>query len=75
VDLIPAAWSFGLAAIGLLGLYVSSRGDARGFLFGVVAQMLWIAYAVDTGQYGFLITAGAYGLLYVRNYQRWKGSL
>lgn len=65
-------WSYVLTAIGVFGLYMSSRRKAWGFLIGLSAQVLWLAYALATEQYGFLISAFLYGWVYYRNYRAWR---
>ena len=64
-------WSLVLAAIGILGLWVAGRRNAWGWLIGLAAQLLWVAYAFVTFQYGFLLSAVAYGVVYGRNFWRW----
>ena len=66
------AWSWLLAAVGLCGLYVAGSGKSWGWLIGLVAQALWIAYALATGQYGFLVTSVGYGAVYLRNFLAWR---
>lgn len=60
------AWSLVLAAIGVAGMWVAGK-SRYGWWVGFAAQPLWAAYAITTGQYGFLITAFAYGAVYLRN--------
>lgn len=66
------AWSFALAAVGLLGIWLAGSERTRrvGWGVGVAAQALWIVFAFATGQYGFLLTAVAYGSIYARNFRR-----
>lgn len=64
-------WSLVLAAVGVLGLYLAGRKSWTGWAIGLGAQGLWVAYALVTKQYGFLISAGAYGLVYGTNLHRW----
>lgn len=64
-------WSYALAAIGLLGLFVAGRRNRLGWAIGFIAQPLWIAYAIVTAQHGFLLTAVAYGYVYAVNWLRW----
>lgn len=65
-------WSIGLASVGLLGLWLAGSGRSVGWAVGIVAQVLWIAYAVTTRQWGFIATALAYGVVYARNFQVWQ---
>lgn len=66
------AWSYLLTAVGLVGLYAAGSKKSWGWLVGLGAQGLWIAYALVTGQYGFLISAFAYGFVYARNFRAWR---
>lgn len=59
-------WSYALAALGLAGLWLAGSGRRLGWLFGVAAQILWIAYAIATQQWGFIVTAVAYAVVYLR---------
>jgi hypothetical protein len=65
-------WSYLLAAVGIYGLWLAGGGQRAGWAVGLAAQLLWIAYAVVTRQWGFIISALAYGFVYARNLQRWK---
>jgi hypothetical protein len=65
-------WSWILTAIGVFGLWVSSTGRSWGFLVGLAAQVLWIAYALATDQYGFIVSAIAYAWVYSRNFKTWR---
>ena len=64
-------WSVALAAIGILGLYLSGSKNKLGWAIGLFAQILWATFAVVTQQYGFILSAFAYGYVYARNYYRW----
>ena len=64
-------WSYALAAVGILGIYLAGRRSLWGWAVGVAAQVLWIAFAVATSQYGFIISALAYGAVYGRNWRCW----
>lgn len=70
--MIPWWWSWLLTAVGVFGLYRAGSYKRGGWAIGVFAQLLWIAYAISTHQYGFLISAVAYGTVYVRNFRAWR---
>jgi len=54
-------WSFLLTAFGVFGLFLVYRTTSLiGPMIGVGVQALWIAYALATGQYWFLVSAFAY---------------
>lgn len=65
-------WSWVLAAVGVTGLYLAGRRIWWAWLIGLAAQVLWIAYAIATAQYGFLVSATAYGAVYLRNAVLWR---
>lgn len=67
-------WSWVLAAIGVAGLYLTTRRDWRGYLIGAVVQVLWVAYAVTTQQWGFILSAVAYGAVNALGIVRWRRS-
>src|SRR5690606_13472242 len=67
----PVTWSLVLAAGGVLGLYLAGRKNLWGWAIGLAMQALWIAYAIVTEQYGFLLSAVAYGWVYGLNLGRW----
>lgn len=64
-------WSWALAAVGVTGIYLTTRHMWQGFLIGICAQVLWVAYAVVTNQWGFLATAFAYGAVNAVGLRRW----
>jgi hypothetical protein len=65
-------WSWLLTAVGVTGLYLAGRKSKVGWAVGFGAQALWIAYAVATRQWGFIVSACAYGWVYARNWLRWR---
>lgn len=67
-------WSWILTAVGVFGLWLAGRRNPLGWAVGLGAQGLWIAYALTTEQYGFLVSAGAYSWVYARNFISWRAS-
>ncbi len=65
-------WSWLLTAVGVTGLFLAGSKRKLGWAIGLGAQVLWIAYALVTVQYGFLASAFAYGFVYARNWLRWR---
>lgn len=65
------AWSFILAGVGILGIYLAGRRSLWGWAIGVGAQMLWIVYAIVTQQWGFIASALSYAAVYALNWRRW----
>lgn len=70
--MIPVWWSFLLTAVGILGLWLAGSRRRIGWAIGVAAQVLWISYAVATSQWGFILSAVAYGTVYARNMLKWR---
>jgi hypothetical protein len=65
-------WSYLLTAVGVFGLYLAGRKSKWGWAVGLGAQGLWLAYAVSTQQWGFLVSAFAYGAVYMKNFRAWR---
>lgn len=65
-------WSVVLAAVGVFGLYLTTRKMAAGYAVGVGVQVLWITYAVVTAQYGFIFSALAFGAVNALGFYRWR---
>jgi hypothetical protein len=63
-------WSYVLAAIGVTGLWIAATRPTIGWRFNIAAQIVWLAYAVATRQWGFIVTAVAYGVVYLRLLRR-----
>jgi nicotinamide riboside transporter PnuC len=70
--MIPVWWSVLLTVVGVTGLWIAGRRSAWGWVVGLAAQVLWIAYAIATRQWGFIGSALAYGFVYGRNAHRWR---
>jgi hypothetical protein len=67
----PWWWSWLLMAVGVFGLYLAGKRSRWGWAVGLGAQVLWVAYGLVSRQYGFLISAVAYGAVYGRNLYLW----
>ena len=65
-------WSYVLAVIGVTGIFFVGRKTIWGWLVLLVNEVLWIAYALITDQYGFIFSAIAYGIVYVKSYLLWR---
>ncbi|MER7445239.1 hypothetical protein [Micromonospora avicenniae] len=63
----PQLWSWLLMAVGVTGLYLAGKRSWTGWAVGLGAQVLWLAYSITTGQWGFLV----YGAVYLRNLRAW----
>lgn len=65
-------WSWILMAVGVFGLWLAGRKSQWGWAVGFFAQLLWMAYAITTQQWGFIVSAVAYGAVYARNWWKWR---
>ena len=65
-------WSWVLATIGVLGIYFVGRKTIWGWLVLLANEVIWIAYALTTKQYGFIVSAVAYAIVYVRSFLHWR---
>jgi hypothetical protein len=68
-------WSWALAVIGVVGIYFVGRRTLWGWFVLLFGESLWIAYALITQQYGFIVSAVAYAIVYVRSYLNWKADV
>ncbi|TSA85870.1 hypothetical protein FNU79_08790 [Deinococcus detaillensis] len=68
-------WSWVLPILGVTALWASGSGKRWGWLVGFVGQLLWVAYALASRQYGFLLSALAFAAIYARNYLHWRGDI
>jgi hypothetical protein len=64
--------SWVLAVIGVAGIYFVGRKTIWGWLVLLFNEVLWIVYALTTDQYGFIFSALAYALVYIRSYIHWS---
>ena len=64
-------WSWLLTGVGVIGLFLAGSHRRAGWAIGLGAQGLWITYALATQQYGFVVSAFAYGWVYLRNFRKW----
>jgi hypothetical protein len=65
-------WSYLLAAIGVAGIFFVGRKTIWGWWVLLFNEVLWIAYALVTNQYGFILSAIAYAAVYIKSYMLWK---
>ena len=65
-------WSYVLAVIGVAGIFFVGRKTIWGWLVLLFNEVLWITYALITDQYGFIFSAIAYAIVYIRSYILWR---
>ena len=61
-----------LAVIGVSGIYFVGRKTLWGWFVLLFNETLWTVYCLVTKQYGFIVSAVAYGLVYIKSYRHWK---
>jgi len=66
------AWSYVLAVVGVIGIFFVGRKTTWGWWVLLFNEALWIAYALVTDQYGFILSAIAYAAVYIRSYIHWS---
>jgi nicotinamide riboside transporter PnuC len=64
-------WSWLLMIVGVTGLYFSGKQKWWGWLIGLLSEILWMIYAVVTEQYGFIVFALVYAIVFIKNAYSW----
>lgn len=64
-------WSWILTAVGLTGFYFAGKKVWWSWYINLGCQALWLAYALVTQQYGFIMAAVAYSVLFFKNAYQW----
>lgn len=64
-------WSYVLTIVGVTGMYLVGKKLWWAWWIGTSAQILWLAYAVVTEQWGFIFAALAYGWVQGKNAVQW----
>ena len=65
-------WSWTLAFIGVAGIYFVGTKSIWGWFVLLFNEFLWVAYALATDQIGFIFSAIAYAIVYIRSYMHWR---
>ena len=65
-------WSYVLAAVGVTGIFFVGRKTIWGWLILLTNECIWIAYALATKQYGFILMATAYSAVYIKSFIGWR---
>jgi hypothetical protein len=56
-------------AAGILGLWLAGNRHPSGWGLAAAAHLLWLPYALASGQAGFALAVAAFGLVCLRNYR------
>lgn len=62
-----AWWSWFLTGLGVTWLWLAGSGRWWAWGLGILTECCWVAYAVATKQYGFIVGACAYAVVHARN--------
>ncbi len=60
-----------LSVIGISGVWLTGDKNRLGWLLGILYQVLWIVYALFTGQYLFILVCLVYIWVYVSAHRKW----
>lgn len=65
-------WSFALAGLGLVQLWLSGSKLRANSVVGGVTSVTWFVYGLQSAQFGFLVSAVVFFGVHVRNWVRWN---
>jgi len=65
-------WSWILTVVGVSGMFLVGKKILKGWIVLFCNECLWIAYALSTKQYGFVVMATAYIMVYIKSYSEWS---
>jgi nicotinamide riboside transporter PnuC len=65
-------WSIVLAAVGIISPILTGRKMKSGWAVAFFTQFLWIAFSIQTHQYGFIILSCFYLIITGRNWLAWR---
>lgn len=64
-------WSYLLAFVGLAGFWLAGKKIWWAWYVNIANQALWVTYGIVTAQWGFLVGAGFYTVVFVQNAYKW----
>ena len=64
-------WSWCLSSIGVIGIYLTGRKNWRGYAVGIFTECAWVAYSIQTKQWGFIFGSTVYISVYLFNIKKW----
>lgn len=68
---MSAYWSWLLTAVGVTGFILAGRKVWWAWYVNLACQGLWLAYALATHQYGFIVASAVYTVVFTRNAVAW----
>lgn len=69
-DLWWASWV--LAGFGVATMFFAGKRKWWAWTIGILTETMWIGYSIVTEQYGFIVAALAYMIVYFKNTISWK---
>lgn len=64
-------WSWLLTAVGVIGFILAGRKVWWAWYVNIGCQALWLAYALVTHQYGFIVASVVYTVVFTKNAISW----
>lgn len=64
-------WSWVLTAVGLTGFILAGQKIWWCWYVNIACQGLWLAYALTTDQFGFVVASVFYAVVFTRNAVAW----
>jgi hypothetical protein len=65
-------WSWILAIFGVSGMFFVGKKTAWGWMVLLFNEVIWTVYAIATEQYGFIVMAVAYAIVYIKSFIEWR---
>ena len=67
------AWwvSWALSILGAIGIWLTGRKKWYGFAVGIINECAWVAYSINTKQWGFIFGSAIYIVAYSHGIQNW----
>lgn len=64
-------WSWLLTVVGVTGFVLAGRKIWWAWYINIGCQALWMSYAIATRQWGFIVAAVIYTVVFTQNAVRW----
>jgi hypothetical protein len=61
-----------LASLSIFGMWKVGSYKVWAWIYMCCLEVLWATYGTLTGQYGFILGAVGYMIVYLINYNKWK---
>jgi hypothetical protein len=64
-------WSWVLTIVGVTGFVLAGHKVWWAWYINIACQVLWVSYAIVTEQWGFIVAAGVYTIVFTQNAIKW----